>query len=312
MEGWGGYNISMSQQVQTIGYIGLGIMGSAMAANLRKAGFELLVWNRTKERAERFVRECGGELVASPAAMAARKPDVICLNVTDTPDVEAVLFGAEGVAQSAEAGLIVVDHSTISPVATRDFAARLAERGVALLDAPVSGGDVGARNGTLSIMVGGDAAAFARCRAMFEAVGKTLHHVGASGAGQTCKACNQIAVVNALQGVCEAIALAHASDLDVKTMIEVVSGGAGGSWQLANLGPRIAAGDFDPGFMVDLVLKDLAIVRDAGRQLGLSLEGTELAEKRFGAVAASGGGKLGTQAMAKAVLGEAIERLTKS
>lgn len=290
----------MQQQIQTIGYIGLGIMGSAMAANLRKAGFHLLVWNRTRSKAETFVRD-GGEPVDSPAAMAARQPDVICINVTDTPDVEAVIFGENGIAKTAQPGLIVVDHSTISPAATRAFAQRLAQQGVTLLDAPVSGGDVGARNGTLSIMVGGDAAAFERCRPVFEAVGKTIHHVGESGTGQACKACNQVAVVNALQGVCEAIALARASGLDVMKMIEVVSGGAGGSWQLANLGPRIAAGDFAPGFMIDLVVKDLAIVADAARQWHLPLDGTALAQRRFVQLAQQGHGRLGTQALAKSV-----------
>ncbi|MCX5661582.1 MAG: NAD(P)-dependent oxidoreductase [Planctomycetota bacterium] len=286
--------------VAHVGYIGLGIMGSAMAANLIKAGFKLTVWNRTAARAQPLVA-LGATLAASPADLAARKPDVICVNVTDTPDVEAVLFGADGIASKAAPGLIVVDHSTISPVATQDFAARLAKQGVTLLDAPVSGGDVGARNATLSIMVGGPEDAFVRCKPLFEAMGKAITHMGPSGMGQACKACNQVAVSVTLLGVCEAMALAQKCGLDVRKMIQVVSAGAGGSWQLANLGPRIAGGDMAPGFMIDLVLKDLAIVGDTARARMLPLPATAMAEACFRSVAAAGSGRLGTQAISQAV-----------
>lgn len=289
-----------SKPITTVGYIGLGIMGSAMAANLLKAGFKVIVWNRTAARAQPLVA-LGATLADSPADLAARKPDVICLNVTDTPDVEAVLFGERGLATKAAPGLIVVDHSTISPVATQDFAARLQQQGVTLLDAPVSGGDVGARNGTLSIMVGGPEEAFTRCRPLFEAMGKAITHMGPAGMGQACKACNQVAVSVTLLGVCEAMALAQRCGLDVKKMIQVVAAGAGGSWQLANLGPRIASGDMAPGFMIDLVLKDLAIVGDTAREKRLPLPATGLAETCFRSVAAGGGGRQGTQAICQAV-----------
>jgi len=167
------------------------------------------------------------------------------------------------------------------------------------LDAPVSGGDVGARNGTLSIMVGGTETGFTRCKPLFEAMGKNILHVGEAGMGQTCKACNQICVTLNLLGVCEAMALAKRSGLDLTKMIEVVSGGAAGSWQLSNLGQKIADGDHAPGFMIDLVLKDLNLVAEAARAHRLPLSGTSLGESYFRAVQADDGGALGTQAMAR-------------
>jgi 3-hydroxyisobutyrate dehydrogenase len=285
--------------IRRVGYIGMGIMGRAMAANLLKAGFDVTVWNRTAEKCGPLA-EAGAKVADSPAAMAADRPDAILTNVSDTPDVEAVLFGEHGVIEGAAAGLIVIDNSTISPVATQQFADRLSGRGVTLVDAPVSGGDVGAKAGTLSIMVGApDDEVFARCLPVFQAMGKSITHVGPTGMGQVCKACNQIAVSCNLLGVCEALALAKRSGLDLKKMIEVVSGGAAGSWQLANLGPKIADGDYAPGFMIDLVLKDLAIVADTARKHHLPLSGTGLAEAYFRAAKADGGGELGTQAMAK-------------
>lgn len=284
--------------MQHIGYIGLGIMGSAMAANLIDAGHRLTLWNRTASKADPLVKK-GGTLVGSPREVATAGPDVVCLNVTDTADVEAVLFADDtGLVHAATDGLIVVDHSTISPVATRRFAHRLAARGVTLLDAPVSGGDTGAKAGTLSIMVGGPADAVERVRPMLDVVGSRVTHVGQEpGMGQACKACNQVAVVNALIGTCEAIALARASGLDVAKMIEVVSGGAGGSWQLANLGPKIDAGDDTPGFLIDYLLKDLGIVADTARTLKLPLQATALAETLFRAASAAGDGERGTQAV---------------
>lgn len=289
------------QTIQTIGYIGIGIMGEPMATNLMKAGFDVTVWNRTSSKCD-ALKQQGADVAESPAAIAAAGPDVICINVSDTPDVEAMLFGEQGVASTAKPGLIIIDHSTISPVATQEFADRLANQGVVFLDAPVSGGDVGAKNGTLSIMVGGAKKAFDQCAKLFEAVGKNITHLGAAGMGQVCKACNQIAVSCNLLGVCEAMALAKKCGLDLHKMVEVVSGGAAGSWQLANLGPRIAEGDHNPGFMINLVLKDLAIVADTARKQALPLTGTSLAESYFRAVKADAsvdGGMLGTQGMAR-------------
>lgn len=290
----------MADQIRKVGYVGLGIMGRPMVLNLLDAGYDLLIWNRTAARCQPLVQS-GAVVAKSPADLAARGPDVICINVTDTPDVEQVLFGETGIARGAKSGLIVIDHSTISPTATQAFAGRLGELGVALMDAPVSGGDVGAKAGTLSIMVGGPAEAFERCLPLFEVVGGNVIHLGETGLGQVCKACNQIAVSCTLMGVCEAMALAKRSGLDLARMIEVVNGGAGSSWQLANLGPKIEVADYAPGFMVDLILKDLAIVAEAARQHQLPLAGTAQAESYFRAVAAAGGGRLGTQAMARAL-----------
>jgi 3-hydroxyisobutyrate dehydrogenase len=298
----------MTQQrpdLDHVGYIGLGIMGSAMASNLLKGGYKVTVWNRSPGKAD-ALRSEGAAVAESPVDLAKRGPQVICVNVTDTPDVEHVLFGEKGIALAALRGLIVVDHSTISPVATQRFAERLAKQGVTLLDAPVSGGDVGARNGTLSIMVGGDEEAFQYCLPMFQKVGRAITHLGPPGMGQVCKACNQVAVAVNLLGVCEAMALAKQSGLDVGKMIQVVSAGAGGSWQLQNLGPKIAKGDLAPGFMVDLVLKDLAIIADTARDKRLPLAATALCENYFRSTQAHGGGKLGTHAIS-----QVLERLGK-
>ena len=292
----------MSDAITKVGYIGLGIMGKPMAGHLLAAGLKVSVWNRTTSKSQEL-KDAGAIVAASPAAMAAAGPDVIFLNVTDTPDVESVLFGEHGIATAARPGLIVVDHSTISPVETRTFARRLTESGVTLLDAPVSGGDVGARAATLSIMVGGPEEAFSRVKPLLDTVGKSITHLGPVGAGQNCKACNQAAIASALLGVCEALALAKREGLDLEKMIEVLGGGAAASWQLNNLGPRIAKGDHLPGFMIDLMLKDLAIVAETARQRTLPLSGVSLAESYFRAVAASSpdGGRLGTQAMARTV-----------
>ncbi|GAB4110821.1 MAG: NAD(P)-dependent oxidoreductase [Phycisphaeraceae bacterium] len=288
-----------SEPIRRVGYIGLGIMGAPMASNLIRAGFEVTVWNRTARRCEPLI-ELGAHHAESPQEVA-RTSQAVCVNVTDTPDVESVLFADNGIVHGAQPGLIVIDHSTINPVAARSFAHKLAEHGVTLLDAPVSGGDVGAKAGTLSIMIGGPSEAVSRAMPIFQAVGKNIVHVGESGSGQACKACNQIAVVCNLTGVCEAIALARKLGLDVARMIEVVGAGAGGSWQLSNLGPKILAEDFDPGFAVDMVLKDLRILEELSDKLGVDLRGTRLAYDNFKRVAQAGGGGLGTQAMIKAI-----------
>jgi 3-hydroxyisobutyrate dehydrogenase len=294
---------SQEARLRRVGFVGMGIMGAPMAANLIGAGFEVAIWNRTRAKCTPLER-LGATVAPSPAALAASGVDAIALCVRDTPDVETLLFGPDGVAAGAREGLIVVDHSTIRPDATQRFAARLAERGVALLDAPVSGGDVGARNGTLTIMVGGPVDAFERALPLLRAVGKSVTHLGPSGMGQVCKAANQICVAVNLLGVCEALAFARRAGLDLERAIEVLSGGAAASWQLANLGPKLARADYAPGFRVDLARKDLAIVADTARAAGLPLAGVEIAASYLEQVAEAGGGALGTQA-----LGQALERL---
>jgi len=282
-----------------IGFIGLGIMGRPMCANLLKAGYPLTVWNRSRPSIDEVVGY-GAAPGDSPADVAA-KSDVIITMVTDSPDVEAVVLGPDGVLSGARAGSVVIDMTTMSPSVTREIAAALEAKGVEMLDAPVSGGDVGAKAGTLSIMVGGKEETFQRCLPVFQAMGKNIIHLGPHGAGQTCKLCNQIAVALNMLAGCEAIIFAAKSGIDPKKMLEAISAGAAGSWMLSNLGPRIVSGDFAPGFMVRLAQKDLRLVLEAGNEMDLPLPGTALMNQVWRAVQADGGGDLGTQAAIKAL-----------
>ena len=282
-----------------IGFIGLGIMGAPMAQNLLKAGYSLNVYNRSDRPRVQEVVDAGGVRVDTPKA-AAEGADVIISIVTDTPDMEEVLLGADGAIHGAREGAIVIDMSTVSPKTTQEVAAALKERGVEMLDAPVSGGDVGAINGTLSIMIGGAQAVFDECLPVFEAMGQNINLIGGNGAGQTTKLCNQIAVAVNNMAMAEALMLAAASDLDVQKVIDAISGGAAGSWQLSNLGPRIAAGDFDPGFMVYLQQKDLRLVLGAANDIKLALPAVSMAHQFFNIVERVGCGEEGTQALIKA------------
>jgi 3-hydroxyisobutyrate dehydrogenase len=289
----------MTNARPAIGFIGLGIMGGPMAGHLLKAGYPLFVYSRTRAKADQLAAQ-GAQWCDSPEDVA-RHVGVLITMVTDTPDVEAVLFGPAGAADALPHDAVVIDMSTISPQATRDFARRLEERGVRLLDAPVTGGDSGARNATLTIMVGGDPAAFERVRPILEHLGKRIVHVGPSGSGQMLKACNQVLCAVNMIAVCEALTLARRSGLDPRQAIETLASGAGGSWALANLGPKIIAGELGPAFMIELIQKDLRIVQNAAQELRIPLPGTALAQQLFRAVeAAASGGKLGTQAMIKA------------
>jgi 3-hydroxyisobutyrate dehydrogenase len=278
-----------------VGWIGLGIMGRPMAKNVLRAGFPVVAYNRSAARREAFVAS-GGRIVASPRDVAALS-DVVVTMVSDTPDVEEVVFGANGAAEGMRAGSVLVDMSTISPKATREFARRLGERGVDYLDAPVSGGESGAISATLSIMVGGEAAVFERCRPLFDALGKRMTHVGPVGSGQSTKLVNQIAVLGNLLATCEAIRLGGAAGLDLGRVIDAVGAGAGASWQLANLGPKIVERDFAPGFPVRLARKDLRLILEAAEDLCLPLPGVALVQQLFSAIAALGGDDDGTQAL---------------
>lgn len=282
-----------------VGWIGLGIMGRPMAANLRRAGFEVVAWNRGEERRAAFA-QCGGQVAESARDVAAAS-DVIVTMVSDTADVEEVLFGESGAVAGARAGQIVVDMSTISPRVTRVIAARLFERGIDHLDAPVSGGESGALAASLSIMVGGEAEVLARCRPILEAVGKRITHVGPSGAGQSTKLVNQVAVLGTALAVSEALVLAEASGLDGERVLEAVAAGAGGSWQLSNLGPKMLAGDFAPGFPVRLARKDLRLVLEAAADLSLPLPGIALVQQLYCALGAWGGDEDGTQALFRVI-----------
>lgn len=282
-----------------LGFIGTGIMGTPMAGHLLAAGYPLRVHTRTPEKA-RPLLDAGATWAATPAEAADGAAFLLTI-VTDTPDVEQVLFGADGAAETLAAGAIVVDMTTISPQVTRDLAERLAQRNVALVDAPVTGGDVGAQRGTLTIMCGGPPDAFAAAEPILKTFGSNVVHVGPSGSGQTLKACNQILCAVNMIGVCEALTLAGRAGLDLPLALETLSGGAGGSWAWQQLGTKIAADDLAPAFMVRLIQKDLRIVQDTAQDLRVPLPGTALAQQLFRAVQAEpGGDDLGTQAMIKA------------
>ena len=259
-----------------IGFVGLGTMGGAMAANAARAGFEVSAWNRTPGRAAEL-EELGVSLKENPAAVAATSEIVITI-VSDTPDVEAVLFGPGGVAEGAVAGTLVIDMSTISPSATRGFAARLGERHVAMLDGPVSGGSEGAKKGTLSIFVGGEAADLERARPVLQSLGTTITHVGPIGSGQAVKAVNQVILAGTYLGVAEGIVLAIKAGLDVEQTVAALSGGAAQSWVLANRSGRMLENEYPLGFKVALHRKDLGIALSMARELGASLPVSALCE----------------------------------
>lgn len=282
---------------EQVGFIGLGIMGLPMTRNLLKAGFQVVVYNRTASKAAQMVAE-GAQMAGSPKEVA-QKSSVIITMVSDTPDVESVILGKNGVIDGVRPESVVIDMSTISPQATQVVAARLNEKGVHMLDAPVSGGEQGAIAGTLSIMVGGDAGVLERCRPVLEAMGKSIIHVGTNGMGQTVKLMNQILVVGNLNAVVEALVFAGKSGVDLEKAIAAVKDGAAGSWQLANLGPRMLKRDFRPGFMVDLMQKDLNLVTKAGDAMKVPLPVTSLVHQMYYSLQAAGEGKSGTQALVK-------------
>ncbi len=282
-----------------IGFIGLGIMGHSMARNLRNAGFELVVWNRNRQKMDDLIA-MGASAAETPADLAS-KSDIIITCVSDTPDVEHVILGEHGVIEAVKAGALLIDMSTISPQATQMIGAQLSEHGVHMLDAPVSGGSEGAARGTLSIMVGGDAAQVERAMPAFQAMGKTITHVGELGAGQTVKLANQILVVGNCLAMCEALLFAQAGGVDTHKALQAVVGGAAGSWMLSNRGPQILARDWRPGFTIDLQTKDVRLVLDAADKLGTPLPGTALIMQLYRSLQARGLGAEGNHALIKAL-----------
>lgn len=286
-----------------LAWIGTGIMGLPMAGHLLKAGYPLAVYTRTAGRARPLIDQ-GARPAGSPAE-AVREAAVVLICVSDTPDVEKVLFGPGGVEEAARnrRGLLIVDHSTISPTATQAFAQRLAVHGAEYVDAPVSGGDAGAKNGTLSIMCGGDAGPVGRLRPLFETYGKTITHCGPAGAGQLTKLVNQILVSVTNLAVAEAVTFSQAAGLDPQATLSAVGGGAAGSWQLSNQGPKMFADDFAPGFMIDLQQKDLRLVLEYAREKGLSLPATTLVHELLSNAQAAGRGREGTQALVTVLRG---------
>ena len=266
-----------------------------MAGQLLSAGSVLTVNTRTRARAQGLLDR--GAKWADTPAQAAEHAHVVFTCVPDTPDVEAVVLGKDGILSAARPGLIVVDHSTISPTATKKMNAALIEKGAQLLDAPVSGGDIGAQNATLSIMVGGDASAFDRVRPLLAHMGKIITYCGSSGSGQLTKLVNQILVTVTNLAVSEALTFAQSSGLDPQKTLAAVSGGAAGSWQLSNLGPKMIAGDFRPGFMIKLQHKDLRLAIAAARDVGLDLPALDLVYQLFDRGLREGRGNEGTQAL---------------
>lgn len=284
---------------ETIGFIGLGIMGRGMANNLLNAGFALNIWNRTSSRMDPLIA-AGAKGCANPAEVAA-KSSIIITCVSDTPDVEAVILGENGVIFGVNKGSLVIDMSTISPQATRTIAETLSNKGVHMLDAPISGGSEGAAKGTLSIMVGGDAKQVQRAMPALEAMGKAITHVGNIGAGQTVKLVNQILVVVTMLGVSEALLFAQAGGLDLNKTLDAVTQGAAGSWMLSNRGPQVIERDWRPGFTIDLQQKDLRLVLEAADQLGVPMLGTGTVFQLYRTLQQQGLGGDGNHALTKAL-----------
>lgn len=282
-----------------IGYAGMGIMGRGMAANMLRAGHDVTVWNRTRSRTESLVSR-GAAVAETPAALAAAC-DIIMMCVSDTPDVEDVTFGPSGLAEGLVAGKLIVDHSTISASVTKSLAAKVAELGAEWVDAPVSGGSEGAENGTLSIMVGGDANSIARAKPFMEAYGSSITHVGPTGSGQMVKLVNQVLVVVNGLAVSEALLLAQAGGLDLDATIAAVKGGGAGSWMLANRGPQIVERDWRPGFTIDLQQKDLRLVLESADELAVPLPATSLVFQMYRALQRRGLGDEGNHALVKAL-----------
>ncbi len=282
-----------------VAFIGMGTMGAAMALNILKAGHPVTVHNRSRDREEPVAR-AGARRAASPKD-AAREADIVIICVSDTPDVEAVVLGEAGVIHGAKTGAIVVDMSTISPSATRRTAERLAERGIRMLDAPVSGGSEGAQKGTLTIMVGGEAEAVAQAMPVLSAMGKSITHVGPSGAGQLTKAINQVIISGVYLAVAEGMALGLKAGMDMEKVVQALAGGAAGSWVLNYRAANMIKNEYPLGFRVRLHRKDLAIAMEAARELGVFLPATALVEQIENGLISQGYGDEDVSAVARVI-----------
>ncbi|HVR31654.1 MAG TPA: NAD(P)-dependent oxidoreductase [Acidimicrobiia bacterium] len=283
--------------MSSVGFVGIGIMGRGMSANLIKVGFDVVVWNRTASKAAAIE---GGTVADSPRDVAERC-DVVLICVSDSPDVVDVVRRDDGILAGLRPGALVVDHSTISPSVTRSLAADVEAAGGSWVDAPVSGGSEGAANGMLSIMVGGSGDDVARALPYFQAMGNTITHVGPVGSGQLVKIVNQMLVVINQLAVSESLLLAEAAGLDLEATLSAVTGGAAGSWMLSNRGPQMIARDWRPGFTIDLQLKDLRLVLEAADELGVPALGTSLAFHLYRTLQQQGLGGDGNHALVKAL-----------
>jgi 2-hydroxy-3-oxopropionate reductase len=286
-----------------VGYIGLGLMGKSIARNILKAGFPLVVHNRSHAAVDELVAE-GATAADSPKEVAAQV-DVIFTNLPDTPDVEKVALGENGIIVGAHAGLIYVDNSTIKPAAARRIAEKLAEKNVLALDAPVSGGDIGAKNGTLTIMVGGEAAALEKVMPVFLAMGKTVTHVGEAGAGQVAKAANQIMVAAQMVAMGELLVFAKKAGVDPRKVVEAIKGGAAQCWTLDVKPPRLFDGNRNPGFKAHMQLKDLKIILDTAREYDIPISGTVANAELFQQMIDFGMGELDNSAVVGVIEGKA-------
>ena len=278
-----------------IGWIGTGVMGQSMSGHLQAAGHELFVFNRTKSKTQGLVDK-GAQWCDNPAEVA-RQAEIIFAIVGFPPDVEATFLGEQGVLSVDGPCRILVDMTTSEPGMARKIAAAAAGKGIAALDAPVSGGDVGAKNGTLAIMVGGDKNAFDEVLPLFEIMGKNIAYMGEAGAGQDTKMCNQILIAGTMIGVCESLLYASKVGLDQQGVIDIIGQGAAGSWSINNYGPRMVKGDYEPGFFVEHFIKDMAIALKEAAAMKLSLPGLALVHQLYIALEAQGHGRSGTQAL---------------
>ena len=283
-----------------IAFLGTGIMGAPMAANLMAKGFTLRVYNRSKAKTDGLV-EKGAKAFTTPRE-AVKGADMVITMLGLPKDVEEVYLGADGVIAHAEAGAVLIDMTTSSPTLALRIAEAAAARGLAALDAPVSGGEIGAINAKLSIMVGGTAAAFERARPAFEAMGNNINHLGPAGSGQHCKLVNQTVIAGTMLGVAEGIAYASKSGLDPSQVLAAIGTGAAGSFLLNGLGPKMVARDYAPGFMIEHIAKDLGLACDEAARMGLSLDGLALALKRYAALRDGGHAREGTQALIRSYL----------
>lgn len=281
-----------------VGFIGTGVMGAPMAGHLVRAGYRLSVYNRTASKAQALV-EAGATLCESPGAVA-EACDVVFAIVGFPPDVESVFLGTAGIVASAKPGSILVDMTTSRPDLAQKIAQSAASKGLHALDAPVSGGDVGAKKGSLSIMVGGERAAYDAVLPLFQLMGQNVVYQGPAGSGQHTKMANQIAIASTMMAMCESLRYAQSAGLDAETVLSSISKGAAGSWTLTNLAPRVLEEDFDPGFYVKHFIKDMQIAIDSSEAMGLKTPGLKVAKALYDQIAAEGCEELGTQALFKA------------
>jgi 3-hydroxyisobutyrate dehydrogenase len=288
-----------SDDALSVGWIGTGVMGAPMCGHLLTAGLPVKVFSRTKERALSLVEQ-GAQWCASPAE-AAEGADVVVTMVGYPSDVREVVLGEQGTLTTAPKGAMIVDMTTSEPVLAKEIFAAAAAKGVGSLDAPVSGGDVGARNASLVIMVGGEQEIFEKALPILQRLGKVVTYQGGPGAGQHTKMVNQIAIASGMIGVCEALLYALRAGLDVGRVVETITTGAAGSWSLTNYSPRALRGDFEPGFKIDHFIKDLGIALEEARRMRLSLPGLALAEQLYIAATAQGRGQKGTHALVLAL-----------